>query len=39
MANVVLKNVVKNYGKVEVVHGINLDIAHKRPLHEAMAFG
>ena len=28
MANVVLKNVVKNYGKLEVVHGIDLDIAH-----------
>jgi multiple sugar transport system ATP-binding protein len=28
MANVVLENVVKNYGRIEVVHGINLDIAH-----------
>jgi len=28
MAKVLLKNVVKNYGKLEVVHGISLDIAH-----------
>lgn len=28
MAEISLKNVVKNYGKLEVVHGINLDIAH-----------
>ncbi|MEJ2519817.1 MAG: ATP-binding cassette domain-containing protein, partial [Desulfuromonadales bacterium] len=26
MASVVLKNVVKRFGKVEVVHGISLDI-------------
>lgn len=29
MAQVSLKNIVKRYGSVEVVHGINLDIAHK----------
>ena len=28
MAQVLLENVTKNYGKLEVVHGINLDIAH-----------
>lgn len=28
MANVKLKNVVKNYGSLEVVHGINLDVDH-----------
>lgn len=28
MAEIKLENVVKNYGKLEVVHGINLDIAH-----------
>ncbi|WP_299941693.1 sn-glycerol-3-phosphate ABC transporter ATP-binding protein UgpC [uncultured Nitratireductor sp.] len=28
MAEISLKDVVKRYGKVEVVHGINLDIAH-----------
>jgi len=28
MAEILLQNVVKNYGKVEVVHGINLDIEH-----------
>ncbi|SFU18279.1 ABC transporter ATP-binding protein [Sedimentitalea nanhaiensis] len=28
MAEISLKNVVKRYGKVEVVHGINLDIEH-----------
>ncbi|WP_112323094.1 ABC transporter ATP-binding protein [Oceanibium sediminis] len=28
MAEITLKDVVKRYGKVEVVHGINLDIAH-----------
>ncbi|SHJ13450.1 carbohydrate ABC transporter ATP-binding protein, CUT1 family [Shimia gijangensis] len=28
MATVTLKDVVKRYGAVEVVHGINLDIAH-----------
>ena len=28
MAQVTLKNVVKNYGKLEVVHSINLDVAH-----------
>lgn len=28
MAEISLKNVVKNYGKLEVVHGINLDIEH-----------
>lgn len=28
MAKVTLKNVVKKYGQLEVVHGINLDIAH-----------
>lgn len=26
MASVLLKNIVKNYGKIEVVHGINLEI-------------
>ncbi|SEA37780.1 carbohydrate ABC transporter ATP-binding protein, CUT1 family (TC 3.A.1.1.-) [Desulfuromusa kysingii] len=29
MANVILKDVFKNYGKLEVVHGINLNVAHK----------
>ena len=29
MANVILKNVVKRFGKTEVVHGISLDIADK----------
>lgn len=29
MANVILKNVVKNYGKLEVVHGINLEVKDK----------
>ena len=28
MAQVLLENVTKNYGKLEVVHGISLDIAH-----------
>ena len=28
MAEILLKNVVKSYGKLEVVHGINLDIEH-----------
>ncbi|MBT6544965.1 MAG: ATP-binding cassette domain-containing protein, partial [Rhodobacteraceae bacterium] len=28
MAQVQLENVTKNYGNLEVVHGINLDIAH-----------
>lgn len=28
MAEILLKNVVKNYGKLEVVHGINLEIEH-----------
>ena len=28
MAQVTLKNVVKNYGKLEVVHSINLDVGH-----------
>ena len=28
MAEIKLKNVVKKYGKLEVVHGINLDILH-----------
>ena len=28
MAQVILKNIVKNYGKLEVVHSINLDVAH-----------
>ncbi len=28
MAEISLRNVVKRYGKTEVVHGINLDIAH-----------
>ena len=28
MAEITLNNVIKRYGKVEVVHGINLDIAH-----------
>ena len=28
MAEITLKDVVKRYGKTEVVHGINLDIAH-----------
>jgi multiple sugar transport system ATP-binding protein len=28
MAQVILKNVVKNYGKLEIVHSINLDVAH-----------
>jgi len=28
MAAILLKDVVKNYGKLEVVHGINLDIEH-----------
>lgn len=28
MAEISLKNVTKNYGKLEVVHAINLDIAH-----------
>ncbi|MEH6834415.1 MULTISPECIES: ABC transporter ATP-binding protein [Falsihalocynthiibacter] len=28
MAKVQLKNIVKNYGALEVVHGINLDIEH-----------
>ncbi|MFT5742217.1 MAG: multiple sugar transport system ATP-binding protein [Paracoccaceae bacterium] len=28
MAEITLQNVVKNYGKLEVVHGINLEIAH-----------
>ena len=28
MAEIELKNVIKRYGKVEVVHGINLDIEH-----------
>jgi multiple sugar transport system ATP-binding protein len=29
MANVILNNIVKKYGKIEVVHGISLDIADK----------
>ena len=29
MANVILKDIVKKYGKTEVVHGISLDIADK----------
>ena len=29
MANVILKDVVKRYGKLEVVHGINLNVADK----------
>lgn len=29
MANVILKDVVKNYGKLEVVHGVNLDVQDK----------
>lgn len=29
MANVILKDVVKKYGKLEVVHGINLDVKDK----------
>ncbi|MDX2495629.1 MAG: ATP-binding cassette domain-containing protein, partial [Desulfuromusa sp.] len=29
MANVVLKDLVKKYGKLEVIHGINLDIVDK----------
>ncbi len=29
MANVILKNVVKSYGKLEVVHGINLEVKDK----------
>lgn len=29
MANVILKDVVKKYGKLEVVHGINLHVADK----------
>jgi len=29
MANVILKDIIKNYGKTEVLHGINLDIADK----------
>lgn len=28
MANINLQNVIKRYGKLEVVHGINLDIEH-----------
>ena len=28
MAEITLTNIVKNYGKLEVVHGINLDITH-----------
>ena len=28
MAQVILKNIVKNYGKLEVVHSVNLDVAH-----------
>ncbi len=28
MADISLSNVVKTYGRIEVVHGINLDIAH-----------
>ncbi len=28
MAAILIKDVVKNYGQLEVVHGINLDIAH-----------
>jgi multiple sugar transport system ATP-binding protein len=28
MAEILLRDVVKNYGKLEVVHGINLDIEH-----------
>ncbi len=28
MAEIILKNVVKSYGRLEVVHSINLDIAH-----------
>ncbi len=28
MAEITLNNVIKRYGKTEVVHGINLDIAH-----------
>ena len=27
MSNVILQNIVKSYGRIEVVHGINLDIA------------
>ena len=29
MAQVSLQNVVKRYGSVDVVHGINLEIAHQ----------
>ncbi len=29
MANVILKDIVKKYGKTEVVHGINLDVRDK----------
>lgn len=28
MAEITLKNIIKRYGKTEVVHGINLEIAH-----------
>ncbi len=28
MASVTLQNIIKKYGSIEVVHGINLDIAH-----------
>ncbi len=29
MANVILRDVVKKYGKLEVVHGINLNVIDK----------
>ncbi len=29
MASVVLKNVIKRFGKIEVVHGIDLEIADR----------
>ena len=29
MANVILKDIVKSYGKTEVVHGVNLNVADK----------